>query len=466
MDDSGLNTITLRCSQLDRLMACPASVLQPAANPNMTQVEAAHDAAGMGSAVHEALAEWINRETYDAATIMNRHGVQDAETFEMLTFAGIKLWGKLAPHFDHARTEVEASEKLAENATLTGTMDVLSPVGHSKAIIADWKTGFIDNGHDKQMTGYAYLIWRYLGAREDITIKGVLGYLRHNYFKTMTFKAEDFHEFEHELVRNILPNPGRYVPGTQCEFCPIRHGCDARTKVARSTIDAMSYPAGLESPDTYEQAREMLTNLTPETRNLPHVGELVSQLMFRIRLAEQAVEECRSLIKDAAERVGGIPMPDGVHELAVETSERRNLDTSAAMPVLRKFLSNAKIHAAANLSITKLESAVAADAPRGMKRKQIEDLNTELDRAGAVRLSPIKRLTMKEIYDVDLVNAPKLLAAKQQAGGEGGSPGAGDSRPVDAATQPGGESSDDGHVPDRVEDAGADAADAGAGAGG
>ncbi|MFP3435106.1 hypothetical protein SB781_35685, partial [Paraburkholderia sp. SIMBA_061] len=73
--------------------------------------------AAVGKVVHDVLADYIQRDTYNISAACNRHGLIDDPTREeivRLVEYGVKAWGELAKYFSSPKVECHVqSEVLA-----------------------------------------------------------------------------------------------------------------------------------------------------------------------------------------------------------------------------------------------------------------------------------------------------------------------------------------------------------------
>ena len=155
---------TIRCSSLDRIIACPASLQAP----DSVIIDEAGEPARIGSAVHEALACAIKCDPVDLDHIARVHGVE-VKSFAHLYGAGKRVWGEIEAAIDLWPGAVEAcyEMELMPGVTLTGHPDALGAqcawVDDDKyadtpcLVIPDWKTGNKLQSYHYQQRGYAAL---------------------------------------------------------------------------------------------------------------------------------------------------------------------------------------------------------------------------------------------------------------------------------------------------------------------
>jgi hypothetical protein len=390
---------TIRCSSLDSLFACPQSVLADGA----VNIDTAGEAAEIGAAVHTLLATHIATRGLgcDVAGECARRGIADAEEeVGQLVLAGQRAWDELKQYFPQPKPEQFVSCQVTDKYTLAGTCDVLSAAGKG-AIFADWKTGRVDEGYHQQMFGYAYCCWNMLG-RPEAEIAGVVVFLRHRYHRIVKYTPARLREWEADLVRNVLSTPHSYSPGNQCAQCKVYAGCEARRQIVAGTLHAMMDPPEPTAQAAHRAflatANQLLSGLTVENKSDPAVARALSELRFRLKLAGQAIENADSMIRQAVQRVGPIPLENNT-ELALRDYEQKSLDPLKSLRVIRPHLSDADIAGAMKLSLPKLRDAVGSKHKRGEKKAAIALMEQELDAAGAIETTTRQRLEVVDTSD-------------------------------------------------------------------
>jgi hypothetical protein len=390
------NVKTLRCSVLDGLFACPPSVLDES---GLVRLSTAGEAAELGKVVHALAASYIETGSFDLKGECARRGFEAAEEAAGLLTYAAKAWDELKRFFKQPKTErVVNSDMIEADGThyqLTGTCDVLSPVGDKGAIFADWKSGYLDEGYHQQMFGYAYCLWCLMGRPEEAQIVGVVVFLRHRYYRIVKYDANQLREWERDLKRNVLPRSGTYHPGGQCARCGLYAGCEARRQLVGGTLQALMLPHDLPADDPHRRflstAQRLLSGLTVDNKDQPEVQQALTELRFRLKLAKKVIEDAEELQRRAVERVGPIPLADDTH-LALRNTEQKVIDPLRAMKCLRSHLSDQDIADCMRLSLPKLKLKKAGKYLRGEKRAATEQLEKELESAGAINVSIRQRL--------------------------------------------------------------------------
>lgn len=389
----------LRCSSLDSLVECGPSVID---DTGAIRINPDNDASDFGRLIHSMAGEFVETGKFDLNAEIARRGITDADAEEANFQMGqvVRVWHEHARFFEVPKTERSAAGNPivmsigsgGETFRLTGTLDVLSPKGNG-AIFMDWKTGQ-DNGYSNQMYGYADIIWDLLGNPDDAVIVGIIAYTRLRKIVTVKYTADKLRDWKNSLVANVLRRR-TYKPGGHCKFCPLWASCPARQAVVTSTFNSLMMPSLANADDpsarVLAKARDIFSCITVDNKNEPEVAEGLSQLRFRLKLAEQVIEELKEMERQAVERVGPIPLADG-SALTLRPVDTKNIDALKALKILRAHLSDAEIAGCMKLSLPKLLSAKAAKFMRGEKKTAREQLAIELDRAGAVSVSTHHRL--------------------------------------------------------------------------
>lgn len=420
----------IRCSGLDGLFACTPSVLD---DTGMVRTSSAGAPAELGKVVHSLAASYIDQGSFDLKGECSRRGFDDEEDAASLATYAVKAWDELRRFFKEPKTERVVQSGIIESATgsyqIAGTCDVLSPVGDKGAIFADWKTGYLDEGYHHQMFGYAYCLWHLMGRPEDAEIVGVVIFLRHRYYRIVRYNAARLREWEYDLVHNVLSQMRVYRPSSQCSKCGVYAGCEARRQIVSGTLQALMLPNDLPAEDPHRRflatAERLLTGLTVDNKAEPEVRRALSELRFRLKLAKKVIEDAEELQRRAVEKVGAIPLEEGT-ELALRNTEQKALDPLRAMKVLRNHLADQDIADCMRLSLPKLRAKKAGKYLRGEKRAATDQLEKELDAAGAVNVSIRQRLeevdlsqeTTKDKERTDESITPDVRAG-QPADGEG-----------------------------------------------
>jgi hypothetical protein len=411
---------SIRCSSLDALFACTPAVL---GGTGTVSINPGSEAADLGKAVHEMAAEFLSKGEFDLDAVSQRYGFDEAARDDAagLMLYVAKAWDELEKFFPGVAVERLATSETINSKSgdyqIAGTLDAVSVHGPAKVVFLDWKTGFLDDGYHQQMAGYAYTAWCVMGRPDTVEITGVVVFLRHHYYRVVKWDAQQIKAWEYDLIHNVLDKIDQYRPGKQCRYCQQYATCAARRAVVASTLDTLMFAdrgdATPEEQAFWLKAKDLLTALDETNKTDPIVGQVIEDLLFRLRLAKQAIVDVEGLLRQAAERVGGIPMGDNL-ELGVRSLAIQQVEPKKALPVLRQYLSDEQICKAMRLSLPKLSAEYAAShKQRGAKAAARQALANALDKAGAISVQHQQRL---EEYEVR--KKPQQESAHAPTGGD------------------------------------------------
>ena len=419
----------IRCSQLDRLIQCPESVLN---TKGLLRNGSSGPEAAIGKAVHAALALMIEGKEVDLQKLADAEGLTSGEEHDdvlRLYDYGCKVWDANKHYFPMPQTERSLGWDLLANVKLVGTADVISPV-NSTAIIGDWKTGREEDYYN-QMAGLAYLTWCTLGRPENEEVTTVIFFLRLRYVKIDRFDAATLKAWEHNLLYNKLAQPAFSV-GRGCRYCELRHSCTALQTVITSSLHAVALPASMPEDDPYRKAIEetisRLNSMTIANKGDPMTRRFISDMRFKLKLAQTAIDDATAVIRLVAERVGGLPTADGT-VLEVRAVNSQKLLAEKSLKVLRETLSDPAICGAMTISWPKIRAACLQSGKRDTKGPELlAELTDKLTQAGAFRNVTIERLD--EVPEIVNGSNPIIVPPCAGVAGEGGGAGAGDGEPI------------------------------------
>ena len=139
------------------------------------------------------------------------------------------------------------------------------------------------------------------------------------------------------------------------------------------------------------KAKRLMMGLTADNKHAPEVAQTVSDLLFRAKLAKQAVEDLDTIIRTTVERVGQIDLGGG-EAIALRDVERKKLDSCKTIVALRGRMSDQELAAAATYSLPKIREAAAKNAVKGAKSQAANEIEQELLTAGAISVTKSARL--------------------------------------------------------------------------
>lgn len=399
----------LRCSSLDGLFACTPSVLSD--DPSYVRINPLNEAADMGNAVHQLAANMIEGKPVDIREVSDFYEMDEEEVTGVYGYAE-RAWIELEKFFENPQVETLVQSAVLDVAgqqfQITGTCDVVSPIGSTNAIFLDWKTGYLDDSYHQQMIGYAYCIWCEMGKPEECTITGIVAFLRHRYYRVVKFDATRLKAWEYDLTHNVLPAINTFRPGKTCRYCELYASCSARNAMVGSSIQTLMFPSKANASNL-TNAVSMLAKVGPATRDDPAVGELLNQLTVNLKLAEQQIDNTKEMIRMAVQRAGYVTMP-GELAMMVRSLEIDKIVPPKAIKVLRTLVSERDILDAMSLSLPKLLAAKRKGAAKGQKGVAADQLKDELRKAGAIKTNIQERLEM-----IDLSQAQEEQKEKEDA---------------------------------------------------
>ena len=410
----------IRCSSLDDLFACAPSVLAEGAT--FIRVSAHLDATDLGKLCHDAAERMVVDGEYDLEALSQGYtlGEDAIDDAGMLMSYAQRAWAELGKFFVKPQTEAAADGPVLSvggvDYQVTGTLDLCSPAGQDKAIFLDWKSGYLDDGYLQQMTGYAYLLWQIMGRPASVSITGIVVFLRHRYYRVLKYDAAMLARWEHDLVHNILPSRNDFHPSRRCRFCDLFSTCPARQAVVAGSVEDLMGAAAAKPGDEgwLERAKQVLSQLDEKNKDQPIVADCLADMLFRIRLCQQAIENAKAMIMDAVMRVGPVPISETT-ALVLREQEIQKLMPPRALQTLRLRLSDTQIATAMRLSLTMVLSLYGAQFPRGQKKAMRDKLLEELTEAGAIAIE--RRTMLQEIEKADLA---AMTQAKENPDGNTG----------------------------------------------
>jgi hypothetical protein len=331
-------------------------------------IKTVSEASDLGTEVHRALQGMVERDTWDFDALSP--GAQP------LVAAGFKVWQKLRDCFTDPVCEqpLECQGVTSEGTEWTLTtdgLDVWSDIGQG----LDWKSGFADSDYREQMLGYCAMM---LTLNRDLPEASMtVVWLRTGEIEAYRMTRAQLGPWLERLNAAVDWN-GTYVAGDHCHFCSRTHECPARAAMVKRDVAPF-----LLDGDGY-------VDVSIEQLNSPQKVELLRKATAVAALAGDVRDAIKSYV-----RLHG-PIEGETHVVSLETTEKRNLDTLKAWPVLEQLDFDDETTAGiVSIRLSALEDAVAKAAPKRGGAKAIRELRAKLDEAGAVTLIPEHRLTVR-----------------------------------------------------------------------
>lgn len=383
----------LRCSSFDYLCTCPASVL----NLNLLRVNQHNSLANIGNAVHQVATQVVadSKSVIDYDSICHSQGIleeTDKRIVIALTHYMKEAWERLAQYFVSPITEKPCGISLDINEDtflITGQIDVYSQTDASKHIIIDWKSGFVQRGYEHQMNAYAYCVWASEGKPKDFVLTSVVVFLRHGYFRVTNHNPKMLEAWENELIKNCLAYPNKFTTSELCQYCELYLNCPARKALSSSIIDSLMGTSG--DANYLNTAKSVLNVIDADNKDQRIVAEVIDDLMFRSRLANQMALEADAYLKTLLQRVGPIKLSED-YTLALKDCTRTSVSGVPAFKVLRSFLSDEQMAKCANFSLGRIKQT--AKKQRYLDQDLHEVIEKELEAAGAIEKTPYKIMSV------------------------------------------------------------------------
>lgn len=358
--------VKIRCSELPRVLKCPASLGAG------VRIDEEGEAARIGSAVHECLAKTITGEGDVSWESIARAWHVEPDQVTPLAGAGMKAWNKL--DITPVAVEEYLQAEVAEDITLAGHADIIGDHESAGRLIVDWKTGSSTNSYRDQLIGYALLALRHdIGAREGELIPIVVVWLREGVIDTEFITSKEIGDLV-EKLNGISSKTDQYSAGQHCLYCPRRHDCDAREANLRADVKALT-EAKCESLTVSE-----LAGLKPKADALKKVIKSYEDLL-KLRLAES----------------GPVELEDG-REVALVKSERDKIvNVESAIAVCQAYhdLKISDMAPAMSISKSKLLKIVGDRAERGQKGAVRDKLMDDIRETGAVETTEVQSVKIR-----------------------------------------------------------------------
>jgi hypothetical protein len=373
-----------RCSSLDRIEACPGSILPTDAPP-----EAGGPDANLGSARHEALGYIPAGNLIPIGQIAAKYSV-DVDELELAVKFGTAAWREdLAVYFPDPMIE-----RKVESSVCRGTMDIgqvifdqyLDPeMGRSKVLslrVADWKTGYGTEYHPAQLKGYAHCLVEEFGFPTNGVVTIFEVWTSHREMRTTNLTEVELTEFAGRLAMTIEvaeQDPGRleYRAGGHCRWCPHRVSCETRQ---RWLIDSTTALVAVD----HGQA------ITRDT---------LGRLYLKAQEVDQAMRRFWSVV-DAALEEGPLMLPDG-RRVEKVTTEREKINAARAIDAIDAQLdldADERERLLGDLSKKRLGEWAKSVSEKGDKAKLMRKVFGILREADAIRTEPHRQ---KKILDAD-----------------------------------------------------------------
>jgi hypothetical protein len=371
----------VRCSALPLAFACAASLRRVEVRIDPVNPMGEH-----GTAAHDVMHQLVdmNAETLfevDLAALAQRHGV-DEEQLRIAAFGGLKIWKQIRHLYPNAQGEIALQHTITITApdgtelviTLSGHPDLLSVEG-ALARGGDWKFGRVDHDFREQMLGYCVLVFlNYPGVER---VEWATYWMRESDVEYHSMTRAELGPWLERFAERIAAWDGTYRPGAQCTYCPRSHECPAAIATWKREVQALA-----DGP--------MLALVEAEAREVP--ARALGDFFARVKAIGVLCDRARDAVRLRVEQAGGsVDLGDGT-ELRLNETNRRTLDVAKAWPVLQAAVPGGDMTPYLDVSLSKVESAVAKEAGRGKGAEAKRQLTKELEAVGALGVTTTRSL--------------------------------------------------------------------------
>lgn len=357
-------------SQLDRAVACPASLTLPVIEQPKS------DVATRGIVLHKfmevartpearatALAAIADEETRSIAEAIDVSVVPEGAEAEV-AFG----WD---PATDTGRRYDITDRGYPDDGLVHGTADLVFTDGDDHVVhVWDFKTGRIAVSPDTwQLKFLALAACRFSGATQARVSIMQLGFSGKWFQATEEYGPWDLDEFAATLQQ--LPAraaTASFSPGDHCRYCPSIAYCPAQSALARSIVQTSELPVAQDLPGA-------VMALT-----LEQAGELWP----KVQRAEALIESIKDALKTRA-RQQPLPLPDG-REVKEITEQRRSVKPGI-VPMLVGLVGAE--------AVLEIASVSAADVEKKFP-KEIVDILRSQDLIGTTQFTKVQAVGKKE----------------------------------------------------------------------
>jgi len=336
-------------------MPCASTLLETDA-PQNPQSEIANE----GQAFHVALSHVPRGIEPDAEEIAGQFGV-DPDDIRRVVAYGRQAWDEIK---QWVRGTIKTEEPLS-GPVCGGTTDVIAIEqsemlkGVLSIVVIDWKTGWSQNEHPWQLTGYADCARAQFGMPVSGHILAFEIWVRSKQYRSHKLTEGMLDAFRTRLSSQFEQVGKQYGAGTHCQYCPRINQCQVRADYVRGTMAALTTVGE--------------TGLTRED---------IGRLYEKSKVLDKALRTYGKLL-DEELALGPIDLGDGRKLTLVET-EREKISARNAWPVLMGAIDAEDLDNVLSVSKTKLYDCVKARAKKRQGAAQQRKIMAELRDAKAV----------------------------------------------------------------------------------
>jgi len=358
----------IHCSDLPRLMSCPASA-QP---PEVVFADTGSEASRLGTAVHSLLAASAQGFSAKVTEVADENRV-DPQECGVLYHMGNRMLRRYLDSIKLLAVEHPFSAPLDKDTDLVGTGDLIGEVldaPEPTVLVIDYKTGRCDRDYRDQLCGYGWL------AKSDWpeieVVKSAIAWVRDQAVEIEDLTADDLVKWRARLD-DALKHPNRYNPTPEnCEFCARAHECPARSAlVQRAMIDFMP---------------------TAQMKAAPPAPAHLGKLYDQSKMLKAALDAYDQALRATVAEHGPVPTGDG-REIALVEGSNRHLDVGG---VIEK-LGLEKALPALKASVKAVSGIVRADAPARQKGKTEQAFFTALEDEGMLTRTAFTKIRVRRV---------------------------------------------------------------------
>jgi hypothetical protein len=340
-------------------------------------VDWATEAADIGSAVHQLLAARIGGFEWDVDAVALEWNCDPDELSRLFGWSW-RAWLSVAKHFPEPRQiERELTMATPGPVMLSGHVDLLCALG-SEIRLLDWKTGRVDADHRQQIMGYCWLALQNYPDSESAY--AMVLRVRDQSLDAHRYSRAELDRWYANLCRK-MDTPHRFRPGRHCVGCPRGASCPAKTALISQAAQGLS---GF--------SHDFLTQLPPPG---PARGQVLAELLDRVKLIERVCEQAREMVRADVARQGGSMVSEDGRELRLVSSDRTRILYEEAWPLLARMLPTEIWNQVVEIKKGEVEKAVRQAAPYRQGGKAVAALLAELERLGAVTKTAVSRLEVR-----------------------------------------------------------------------
>lgn len=366
----------LRCSSLPMAFLCAQS-----ARRARVDIDTTGEPAGVGSCVHRALSPFVEGMSPGTAleAAFAEFPLVERDDVMPLFWAGVKIWERIKVDHQAPRTEVGLNATIRDGeiaVELTGHIDVLSvDYAARRALVEDWKSGYLDSDYHHQGFGYAALVMLNDDGIDEVLVR--FAWLRTKETEVYTVTRARMMDWLNQLMVEVVKEE-RYHHGHHCGHCHRNHDCEAVTSMVRRDL-------GMFSDGAIKDLQAM---------DGPQFCDYRRKIKYLAALLEEADAHTRAEV----ERRGG-SVEDGKGGVIhfVEQNGKRVVDAAKGAPVLAGFMEQDELLSCMSISIKAAEDVVAKAAGKGKGAAAKRLLNEKLKEAQAITQGTVRKLVDERI---------------------------------------------------------------------